>query len=218
MFRVRQLLSSLNYVELVKSGTIPDLTLQLPSSALAVKKYPPWVHLNKQTGYPIFGLFMEYVLRKFISSFIPASDNDSVNLLNTLNPEIVTAFQSYHNIGKTWNQCLPEAYFLASLSLGCPRKLELEEKYRTSLYPFIGSICSDLKTQWPKDLLPSVKYNVELASQGDLLIEGHPDIWSDHVILDIKTTANFAKMSEESFLPRSIALAVPPQLTGRAKR
>jgi len=75
--RVRRLITQFSYPDLVRSGVIPDLSLNTPE--VAVKRYPPWIYALKkihESTFCDFGLFVENVIASTIAM---VDKNESVN-------------------------------------------------------------------------------------------------------------------------------------------
>lgn len=202
MYRVREAITRLNYADLVMTGVIPDLLSVFPPKCFEVKRYPPWIY--KAKDYSGFGLFVEMVVRKMAAALAQEVDfgdegfADILTVAALINPELgqflYNSLNIYQNPQKRWSENLWGTYLLTHTDgVGSPNlQAEIE-----NTKPFLENVCRDLTTIWPRDLLRKLYFNAEIKSGR---IAGHPDILSEHVILDVKNTADFSKMAQESCL------------------
>lgn len=179
MLHVREVISDLDYSDLVKRQVVPNLIkgFQTYESIGIRKRYPPFVYKDKD--YSFFGMFMDYCIRCLLSLYL---DQEFVNIpCNSKNPNDIARYCNKH---------------VASLYQREPYDQKDIDKYVGTLI----NITKELVQKWKKfkDRLEGpIEYDIELPSTN---VAGHPDIVTKHAILDIKTTQSFKKMIEESCL------------------
>lgn len=190
MIRLRSLLEDLSYDDLVRQGVIPDLVSVLAPALLVTKRYAPFVYASK--AYSEYGMFMDYVvragLRTRISNSVDWGSNPTVANVDALHKYQTS--NNFNDIVRSAHQLVTEMYEGSQLS---------ESDLQASV-PILVNICKALAQKWETFapyLTGTVRYNAEHGCDDFF---GHPDIDTDIVTLDIKTTASFGKMSQEACL------------------
>lgn len=181
MYRVRELIPYLDVQQLIKDRIIPDLSKFEDSEALIIKKYPPVIHQGKgkkSNNYGLFGIFVELVIHEMLKSFCKSNSTTSC----------------------IWDQNLTQIYQKA-------KQFFTTEQSSSSFEPedmkrFLAPIETFLKNTWSITKCSPITFNdeLEVSVDGRTTITGHPDLTSPNVILDVKTTTNFQKMSSSSYL------------------
>lgn len=192
MIHTREIIKHIDYDKLVEKNIIPDLNKYLSVESKQQCKYPFWVY--KYKCYITFGIYMDYIVRKAISEI--ATVNFGIDPLISDNykldaKKIISDFESPNT---KWNNIAYPLYCLLFENKGY--KI-LDKKEFQHMYGFLESICKKIKKEYQRYCKHGTKFNAEFKSGK---IFGHPDIITDNLILDIKTSCNFNKMSKESFL------------------
>lgn len=181
MIRVRAIIPRLSYDDLVASSVIPDLCSVIP--IYPTKRYPPFVYKSKD--FAGFGVLMDYVVRAGLRINYPAdlgiepcgSDHPSLSTYSTTTNYNDIMTSSANLINSSFDKGDLQKYVGVSVNIN----KELSAKWNHFIYYLKGTI----------------RYNMEFQYG---VFEGHPDIVTDHAVLDIKNTVSFAKMSKESSL------------------
>lgn len=170
--RVRQVLKDLTYRSLVRRNLIPDLISLFDKTpqVLTVKKYPPFVYASKD--FSGFGIVIETIVQNGFRLYLeqPIIPNIPSKNINDL-------------VKEAYSETRPE-FDLASF-----------QKY----IPTMVNIVKELSISWKTypQLSGTIQYNTEYTYKD---LSGHPDVVTDLVVLDVKTTASFKSMAEESVL------------------
>lgn len=171
--RVRQVLKELTYRSLVRRELIPDLLVLLEQTPnlLTIKRYPPFVYGSKD--YSGFGVVMETIVQ----------NGFRIYLKQPISPE--------GPYSKNFNEIVTGAYSEASPVFD----LASFHKY----IPSMVNMVKELSIAWQSypQLTGTIKYQTEYTYHD---LSGHPDIVTDLAVLDVKTTASFKSMAEESIL------------------
>lgn len=198
MIHIRDIIKNINYEDLVNNQKIPLLMNYVKSEP---KKFPFFVYRTK--SFHVFGMTMDYWIRRMlVSNLVDINfdlSNDSLSQNNNL--EILNDLIRYSDTNIPWTHTIYEAVRLANYRLE-PENLNLYskediDKYIPTLQNISKSICSLWKSypQLGSSILYNTEYNIP-----DKNITSHPDIVTDTAVIDIKTTGDFYKMAEESFL------------------
>lgn len=193
MARVRQLISTLNYSTLVAQNVIPDLEPLIESHYKPVldmkKRLPMWVYkhvkpqLDKQ--FPsYFGLFIDYMCRKMIADVIPTK--------HSTDDEIIPGFWS-----EKWNSVAKDT----AIAVGKMYKSEFtldDAVFGKSFYAHLGSVAKNMTATFGNMAQSGVEFDAEYIVDQNVM--GHPDIVTLNMVIDIKTTINFRRMAQESYL------------------
>lgn len=208
MLRVRQIISKLNYESLLERGIIPDLKTIISEEAGTSKRLPGWVYkeLKNDVGannFSFFGYYMDYMVRKMISDHIPVIWNEKEIAENP----VLKKFLDPEN---KWNNVAYEALELTANYLGLAKgTLNISPATFAKTYGLLGAINKSVGIMFSNSAESKVEFSSEFLvpitdcnnNKGDNVgIQGHPDIISLNMVLDIKTTQNFNKMADESFL------------------
>lgn len=181
--RVLEYNKTLNYSELIKNNILPNLEIYCNNKHFDYpKKFPIWVHLNNY--YSAFGLYIEFMVRKFIQEVQPNADFGFNNEEN--NQEWC---QKFSNKNVKWSDIARE-----TLQLCCELQITNEMwKQTLSVLEYI----EDSVKEFFKSSKDHIRFGVEYTYE---TIQGHPDIVTSSMILDVKTTLNFRQMMDASFL------------------
>jgi hypothetical protein len=194
MYHVRDIIGKINY------DTITDL---LPTSKFVVfdntkvSKYPPLVagppklKIPNRHKYSLFGLFVDYLVRKMIQSHSTSTENTNGMYFLHHNDG---GEDSIFNEQKTWEQVLTSIYshiYHTSYSDG-DKTIESFtgwfKKLYSNIYDPVGGLGNYIMVQ----------SNAEI-NYGEV-ITSHPDLICDNCVIDIKISANFEKMKKQSIL------------------
>ena len=197
--RVRPLTSQMRYVSLVRRKIIPDL--EMYTKKLARIKYPDFIVKSK--SYAQFGMFMDYVLRKYLSL------SPKINANFGEDPSIeIPEMRKDVKIYETSNNF--EEYLQASNVLSA--KMLNERPYRKedllNNSSFIINACESMLSQWDERFGINLKYNVELSVKK---VRGHPDITSDNVVWDIKCGCTQKQQRIDTYLQVLAYWAMSPE-------
>jgi deoxyribonuclease-4 len=181
LFRVRELLSYLNYDELVEEKIIPS---DVFSNFGKKKAFPPWGYTSPSS----FGLFIEDVLFEILH-----------NLEFLCNNKHVICVQP------KWIEQLPKLYKRSFHSSSVPFDLnqQLDYQYFNALYnfvfqqlaPYIFDATSSIPRRNDGHLVFEREPEIEYEN-----VSGHPDMICHNNILDVKTTSNFQSMRKSTVL------------------
>lgn len=173
MIRTRQVLKDLSYRSLVRQGLIPDLVnlfSQTPQ-VLTVKRYPPWVYSSKD--YSGFGVFIESIVQAGFRIYLEQPINPDIPFSKNMNEIAHLAYSEY-----------PPTFEYSAV-----------QKYIPSLVNMVKELSLSWKS-YPQ-LNGTLQYHTEYTYHD---LSAHPDLVTDQVVLDIKTTSSFSSMAEESAL------------------
>ena len=197
--RVREIISYLSYKDLVERNVIPDI---LSTFKVKSVKYPVFIY--KQENYALFGMFMDYIVRKGLRSL------EGVNVSLGTDPisefiSMMSECEERTQLSNNYKLYVQDGYFgkavTATLQLvqcDYPSEEQISESDIVKFIPRLTNIIKALKQEWiEKKLNLNLQYNVEYKY---FPIEGHPDVVLDDTILDIKNTAGFKTIGEESCL------------------
>ena len=180
---VTQIIKHIDYRLLSEAQILPTLTYNGPKTP---KKFPPWVY--SEITPELFGLYIDHVIKEMIICLEPPTSSSTTLLLSLS----FLSFLSSSGVAHQISSCFTKA----SASLNLLDKYPQLPEAGLSL-SYYEAIFKSLAT-WPF-------INSQFDSQvSHLNLEGHPDIFTYHnncpVVLDIKTTSNFLKMSGEAYL------------------
>lgn len=191
--RVRQIISKMKYESLIKRKLIPDL--EVFYQRLSKPKYPDFVVKTK--AYPVFGMLLEYVLRKYFSlihgitidfGFTPQElTNRTVNIF--VNSNVKRDFIMAANI-------------LASSDLSSK---PLRESDIDSSLNWIDQTCMNMVNKWTREYGTKLFYRVELSNRNlpkrrEVTVVGHPDIVTNTTIWDVKCGCTEKTQRRETYL------------------
>jgi deoxyribonuclease-4 len=216
MQHVRELITHLNYDDLVVTGKIPLLHQVLAQQTVVSKRYPPWVYRNQ--SFAQFGLTMDYWVRRILPEVLPevhfTREMDPVAIkiqqtADTLETDRIMDLSRYHDESISWNQVIGEGNRLASFLLDTEPYSESQvQLYLRSL----RILATSLASQWRRfgsALGTKGRFNAEFNWNQ---LTGHPDVVTETCVLDIKTTGDFSKMAISSFLQVLTYFAIRRQL------
>jgi endonuclease IV len=229
MLHVREIITGLNYDDLMASSRIPHLREALADQPMPSKRYPPWVYRNK--SFSQFGLTMDYWVRRFLPEVLPecrvdfGPDPVATKLASMESPDgtIVEALIRYQDGTIPWIKVVYEGARLANFLM------EAEPYTESDLgryVPTLRNLAPDMALEWRKygsAFGTHIQFNTEFNlvnvpnvanvpdSEGPG-ITAHPDIVTETAVLDIKTTTNFTKMMDESILQVLSYYAIMNQL------
>lgn len=171
--RVRQVLKEITYRSLVRRNLIPDLLtlFEQTPQVLTIKKYPPFVYASKD--YSGFGVVMETIVQNGFRIYLD---------------QPILPQKSY---SKNMNEVANQAY--AETAPGFD--LAPFQKYIPSMVNIVKELSIVWKT-YPQ-LSGPIRYDTEYTYKD---LSGHPDVVTDLVVLDVKTTASFKSMAEQTTL------------------
>lgn len=201
--RIREVIETLSYSQLVADEIIPDLVSFTPKEAFVTKQYPPWTYQSKMFGS--VGILTEMLVRKMLMNLteVDPGQEPLISRIPDLfenNPEeasCLTAYlANYSDVKQRWSNKMPEVFQIALAQLGDTPTHDFDYEIERSI-GFFENIYRMLRRDWPVKTFGKVAYNVELDSQ---YVEGHPDIISENSVMDVKTTAGYRKMSEQTTL------------------
>lgn len=195
MLRTREIIKHLNYEQLVKNKIIPDLVsvIKEQPNIIAVKRYPPFVY--QQKDFAGFGMIMDYIIRAGLrinlNQNVNLGTDPIIDVIPTLPDHLIelifNALQTYET-SNNLNDITNSSVVLS----GCTT-YNLKD-YVGTIHNIIKEICNKWNC-YQGYLTGTIKFN---TSYKNLKFEGHPDVVTDNAVLDIKTTASFGKMAEES--------------------
>lgn len=193
-FRVRQVISLVNYDKLVKADVIPDIDDFFYD--VQSKRYPPWVYAANKKGidsvFCLMGLYLEAIAKKMISNIpdkhVHWGDSNELELTKDM-----------RDSNKKWKEIiLPYFNYLCNLLEVNSNDIATKDQLY-KWFGFFGSLNKSVKEWFEQD--KPILFNQEYASSnGMITISGHPDIVYGNTVIDVKTTQNFSKMSKESYL------------------
>lgn len=224
MLHVREVITDLNYEQLVGDGLIPDAKPYISANAKVSKRFPYWVYkdlkpiLGDKT-FSFFGYYMDYMVRKMISDEIPVIWNQHPSPEDNL----LTNFLSKT---KKWNNVAFPTLQLTAIHMGFnPNLLNIDTPRFNKTYGFLGTVAKSVKTMFVNSSNSQVEFDSEFIiptssssasgiqeaeiniqeadigiQEAEIGIQGHPDIITLNAVIDIKTTQNFMKMADESLL------------------
>jgi deoxyribonuclease-4 len=170
--RVRQVLKNLTYKSLLRRNLIPDLValFEQTPQVLISKRHPPFVYQSKD--FSGFGVVMETVIQNGFRIHLkqPIIPSEEVKNLYDI------ATEAYMETQPEWD-------------------LKVFQKYVPNMINIVKELCA-VWTSYPQ-LGGPIRYHMEYNYK-ELI--GHPDVVTDQVVLDVKTTANFKSMAEETAL------------------
>lgn len=206
MLHVREIITGLNYDDLAQTAKIPLLREALAMEPFPSKRYPPWVYRHK--SFAQFGLTMDYWIRRLLPESLPelkfdhGTDPVASKIAATENVTMVDDLIRYQDPSIPWIKVVYEGARLASFFLEADPYTDADlGRY----VPTLRNLAKDLATLWQKygsALGTKIQFNAEFNlpdTQGPG-ITAHPDIVTETAVLDIKTTTDFTKMADESFL------------------
>lgn len=204
MLHVRQIITKLNYDALVEKGVIPNLKQFITQEAGTSKRLPGWVYkeLKNDVGsnnFSFFGYYMDYMVRKMISDNIPVIWNEKADATN---PQLAMFLDST----KKWNNVAYESLQLTANYVGlAPNSVNIPTTAFAKTYGLLGAVNKSVTMMFSNSAGNQVEFSSEFLvhindCNKNTGIQGHPDIISLNMVLDIKTTQNFNKMADESFL------------------
>jgi deoxyribonuclease-4 len=142
-------------------------------------KFPEWVRITK--CYAAYGVFMDALIKHMIS-----------DVFGTVN-------------SKNWKESITEIFAETNKNetlIKMPQqKIDAKEYEKIS-----ENVIDKLLTLGPKKIAFDKEITVNLMK--GVVLAGHPDIIVDDIILDIKTTQNFAKIAQESIFQISSYFAI----------
>ena len=192
-----ELLKKIDYKQLVKKNIIPDLfkyTDRIQKNKNKKVQYPIWVY--NQECFTSFEIYINYMIRKIIHSNI--SETSLVDFLNCekilKKTKCQKLYEDYCNKNKCWNSIAYETYFQIFESRN--EKIISKEEFEKT-YELLSSMCRFIQKSFEKCHNSGIKFNVEYKYGN---ISGRPDIINNSFILNIKSTDDFLKIAERSFL------------------
>lgn len=204
MIRVRQIIETLSYDDLVARAVIPDLVAAttLTATANVTKKYPPFIYASKHPQrFSYYGMFMDYFTRaglhlKLGQAFDFGVDPASGIPENVLDLSIYEASTNLFDIAGACVRLCTSLYHEQILDVA-------------AVQAHIGQLTNILKgltQKWQSfgpHLSGKVCLNTEYATASKAFA-GHPDITvigaESSAVLDIKNTSSFPKMAKEACL------------------
>jgi deoxyribonuclease-4 len=173
--RVRQILKNLTYRSVLRRDLIPDLVslFEQTPQVLISKRHPPFVYKCKD--FSGFGVVMETIIQ----------NGFRLHLKQPILPKI-----SVKNLYDSATQ--------AHLEAEPGFNLESFQKYVPTMINIVKELCAVWKS-YPQlsDESNTIIYDTEYNYK---TVSGHPDVVTDLAVLDVKTTANFKSMAEETAL------------------
>jgi endonuclease IV len=162
----------MRYDALVSRKVIPDLALMV--GKVSSKRYPKFVVDSKKYG--LFGMFMEYVLKKCYVVMVSAKQDITRETFQSF--IIQSNKEAARDLGE-------KPFFESSL---------VDPKFLT----WLRGICDNMVLLWDSNSYgTNFRYDV-VFSRG--MIEGHPDIVGDRIIWDVKCGCTNKSTLKESCL------------------
>lgn len=206
MIHTRSITEKLSYDTLVKQGVIPDVypLIQQSATAIAVKRYPPFIYSNKHTDkFSFFGVFWDYVIRAGLRINLPnvnLGTDPYVNAVQQLpDTDMMNMMQqiSKYETSKNMNDIAQSARLITSRLHGneCYSHAEIQ-----AYVPTMVNVIKEIIARWniyAAQLVGPICFNTEYTNENFF---GHPDIVTANTVLDIKTTTSFTKMSKDACL------------------
>lgn len=182
--RVRKIISSMRYKSLLRRKIIPDL--ELLTERISKAKYPNFV--KSQGDYPKFGMFLDYVLRKYFSFMNGITADFGIEPTGSSNDTQI--FNTSINV----RECVLAANRLAASLLNMK---PFQESDIIDAIPWIDSVCKTMMAKWEMRFGSRLRYNVVLSQK---TAEGHPDIVTENAIWDIKCGCTQKPQRQQTFL------------------
>ena len=194
LLHVTEIIKKLNYKLLVKQKIIPKLFIPdkvKNHPAFTPKRFPPWVYRNKCQCF--FGMYIDYMVRKMIHS----CNSDVVLGIENVQHYIINQdynlwLKEYQSNQTTWNSVAYNTFKLVSLMYYIDISYDVFKK----MFGLLGKINKQIKEVFEKKGR-TFNFNTEFNYEN---ITSHPDLMSDDLVIDIKTTSSFKSMAESSYL------------------
>lgn len=205
MLHTREIITRLSYKKLLEEGVIPDILSIINKNPKVItnKRYPPFVYEAKDFAF--FGMLMDYLIRAGLRNGLSQTtelgiDPTSNNIQNLPDIELMEMIKhlNIYETSKNIHDISQSALELVSFMYN---KHPYNYGQINGYVPTIINIINEVIIKWKKYgscLNGIIKYNAEYCGEQFF---GHPDIVvGDTTVLDIKNTASFPKMAEESCL------------------
>lgn len=215
LVHVTTILSSLHYSALSRFDIIPNLEMICPD--VKTRRFPAWVY--KSNAMSPVGMFVDYLVRKLLSMFIPVDMGPSpvADLAASGRSEQFVA-----QVELAWSRfCDPQVHFKDMMSdLNLLAGLHYDNQApipSTEIVSFIKKgwvFLKDLQARFADCAGSEVTFGAELKHQH---IFGHPDIIGmangKRFIIDIKTSSGFKSIRQHAFM-QIIAYAALSRVSG----
>lgn len=205
MLHTRDIITRLSYKKLVEEGIIPDIISVINKNPKVItnKRYPPFVYEGKDFAF--FGMLLDYIVRAGLrinlqQEFELGMDPNSHKIQNLPDIELMEMMKhiNIYETSRNMNDvCLSSLELVSFMYDKHPYTYGQINGYVSNII----NIMKEIIDKWQKYgncLNGTIKYNKEYSSNQFF---GHPDVVvGDNTVLDIKNTASFPKMAEESCL------------------
>lgn len=183
---IRLMLKTMQYRIMMSRNIVPNWSSFVNNEA---RSYPSWIHkdvkpnIGQMKTYTCFGLVMEIFVRRTIAQCVSVDWGSS-------DPEFVRDLSApWSSVGYNVFNMLVEG--------------QLNRCSRVSEANFIGPWWDEIAifVKQTFSTCTNIQYNVELSHETETGIwTGHPDIMSEHWVLDVKCATNFKTHTPEAWL------------------